>query len=356
MKITCDIIKDLLPSYVDELLSEDGCKMVEEHLAECETCKTYYETLKGEDDILADEAVVLEDAHLEEMKPLAKIKKKMNRRTIIVSLVSAICAVAVLFAAYEILFHYDFYTPYEDAGLKVSESGQLYIEEDFYGTNCYEYGEEHMKFFFVTDTFVTQRTERSAQEKEEIKQDFSRTAEAMSENEGGEIIQKTEYVDKVYYPPKEYAEKLEDRYFMVSMNREEEKSFLEEVKAASVLIWERPKFVKGELDTIVSVQFTATVEAVVEDKNTGEGIPRYAVLKLFQAPPLLVDVGLEFGKELKVGQTYSFKMKDQFVALITETYDVETVISLYELELESISKPTEDQMGLDAVEIVYKKL
>ena len=38
-KLSCEIVKDLLPSYVDELLSEDVKEAVEEHLAECEDCK-----------------------------------------------------------------------------------------------------------------------------------------------------------------------------------------------------------------------------------------------------------------------------------------------------------------------------
>lgn len=35
MKITCNIIDDLLPLYVDDMVSEDSRKLVEEHLKEC---------------------------------------------------------------------------------------------------------------------------------------------------------------------------------------------------------------------------------------------------------------------------------------------------------------------------------
>lgn len=34
MKITCNIIEDLLPLYVDDMVSEDSRKLVEEHLKE----------------------------------------------------------------------------------------------------------------------------------------------------------------------------------------------------------------------------------------------------------------------------------------------------------------------------------
>ena len=39
MKITCNIIEDLLPLYVDDMVSEDSRKLVEEHLKECQAEK-----------------------------------------------------------------------------------------------------------------------------------------------------------------------------------------------------------------------------------------------------------------------------------------------------------------------------
>jgi len=38
-KLSCGIVKDLLSSYRDELLSEDVKEAVEEHLKECEDCR-----------------------------------------------------------------------------------------------------------------------------------------------------------------------------------------------------------------------------------------------------------------------------------------------------------------------------
>ena len=39
MKISCDIIKDLLPLYAEDLASEDTKELVEEHLQGCENCQ-----------------------------------------------------------------------------------------------------------------------------------------------------------------------------------------------------------------------------------------------------------------------------------------------------------------------------
>lgn len=46
MKIDCDIIKDLLPLYVEGLASEKSKAAVEEHLEACEDCKKMYREMK----------------------------------------------------------------------------------------------------------------------------------------------------------------------------------------------------------------------------------------------------------------------------------------------------------------------
>lgn len=46
MKISCDVIEDLLPLYVDDMVSEDSRQLVEEHLKECTTCQKMMEEMK----------------------------------------------------------------------------------------------------------------------------------------------------------------------------------------------------------------------------------------------------------------------------------------------------------------------
>ena len=46
MKIECNIIKDLLPIYVDNCCSTESKQFVDEHLKECEKCKDSYEHMK----------------------------------------------------------------------------------------------------------------------------------------------------------------------------------------------------------------------------------------------------------------------------------------------------------------------
>ncbi len=46
MKISCNIIRDLLPLYAEDLASEDTRALVDEHLHECEDCTNVLNTIK----------------------------------------------------------------------------------------------------------------------------------------------------------------------------------------------------------------------------------------------------------------------------------------------------------------------
>ena len=48
MKHDCEVIRDLLPLYQDDVCSPKSREMVEEHLKECEACKKELEEIKKE--------------------------------------------------------------------------------------------------------------------------------------------------------------------------------------------------------------------------------------------------------------------------------------------------------------------
>mgnify|MGYP004573527621 CR=1 FL=1 len=45
-KLKCSIVEDLMPLYIEDLLSEETKKEIELHLDECENCKEVYDELK----------------------------------------------------------------------------------------------------------------------------------------------------------------------------------------------------------------------------------------------------------------------------------------------------------------------
>ena len=46
MKYDHNVIKDLLPLYIDDVLSDSSRQIVDEHLDECEDCREYLNDLK----------------------------------------------------------------------------------------------------------------------------------------------------------------------------------------------------------------------------------------------------------------------------------------------------------------------
>ena len=42
----CNVIKDLLPLYVDECCSEESVRLVAEHLDVCESCRKMYDQMR----------------------------------------------------------------------------------------------------------------------------------------------------------------------------------------------------------------------------------------------------------------------------------------------------------------------
>lgn len=47
-KITCEVVSDLLPLYHDGVCSGDSCKIVEEHLRDCEQCRGLFEKIQSD--------------------------------------------------------------------------------------------------------------------------------------------------------------------------------------------------------------------------------------------------------------------------------------------------------------------
>ena len=70
---------DLIPLYVDEVLSADSVALVEEHLAECGDCAAKVQQLRGN-------TVVLRDKNI---KPLRQIKGKMKKDKRVIAAISA---------------------------------------------------------------------------------------------------------------------------------------------------------------------------------------------------------------------------------------------------------------------------
>lgn len=50
--MNCNIVKDLIPLYIDGCCSEESKKVVEEHIRDCDDCKSLLEDMKSSSDII----------------------------------------------------------------------------------------------------------------------------------------------------------------------------------------------------------------------------------------------------------------------------------------------------------------
>ncbi len=94
IELPCAIVRDLLPSYVDNLTCKETMSAVQEHLESCEECS------KIRDNMLSENKKPSKD----DAKLLKKLKKKLNRRTKAV-IAASVSAVIICFVAFNLLFN-----------------------------------------------------------------------------------------------------------------------------------------------------------------------------------------------------------------------------------------------------------
>ena len=78
MKTECSVVRDLLPLYVEDMVSEETASYISEHLKECPECQAELVKLKEGADLTEIEKQPKPVA--DEAKPFKKMMKRMNRQ------------------------------------------------------------------------------------------------------------------------------------------------------------------------------------------------------------------------------------------------------------------------------------
>lgn len=91
-KMPCEVIKDLLPSYIDELTSDVTNGLVEEHVENCTSCKEVLDAMKAQDMTSAERQ---KEAQEKEIDFLKKARRR-TRRIVVGSIASAFVIFLVL--------------------------------------------------------------------------------------------------------------------------------------------------------------------------------------------------------------------------------------------------------------------
>lgn len=112
MRNECNIIQDLLPLYVENMVSSDTAAFVEEHLKSCEACRKECEKSK-------------EPQSTQEISgaaPLLKLSQKMKVKRIQTIALTAVFVIAVLVSAFAVL-DAPIYFPYSEGLVTFEQLG-----------------------------------------------------------------------------------------------------------------------------------------------------------------------------------------------------------------------------------------
>lgn len=125
-KITCNVIQDLLPLYVDEALSDDAKALVEEHLSDCESCRAKANKMIGDAGIPVSSKMLSVEKEF-----IKKAKRKALAKKISVAAASAVIAGGLLFAAFFAAVTVKIPVKYDDKSISITADGnELYINYD----------------------------------------------------------------------------------------------------------------------------------------------------------------------------------------------------------------------------------
>lgn len=126
----CDIVQDLLIGYNDETLKRGSKEFVDNHLKECEKCRSSFDEIKKD---------YIQEYNNIEIDYLKKINKENNRKNICIVLLIIIVAIIVLINGIIFIIYYN-----TDAGMEIFLEDNINDEqfnkiENIIKSSYYEY-------------------------------------------------------------------------------------------------------------------------------------------------------------------------------------------------------------------------
>ncbi|HDR7437260.1 TPA: zf-HC2 domain-containing protein [Bacillus anthracis] len=105
-KVSCDIVKDLLPLFYDDVCSEDSKKMVEEHLIHCNSCKRELDRIQT-DIILPKKEIEKNKNDGNVLKNISDFWNRSKSLSFIKGLIISALLLSLIFLGYFGLFHWN---------------------------------------------------------------------------------------------------------------------------------------------------------------------------------------------------------------------------------------------------------
>lgn len=236
----CEIVKDLLPLYVDGLLSETSREFVKTHLVECPKCRK-------ELDRLSSDIVIPVEKKNDGFKTFSKsIKKKILRKNVIVAIISVIMSAILLFGGFFVMFWYD--TPVE------WEDGLITVEKNDEGQDCLKFnGRNYSGSYWTTAKIQDGNGEKTVRIFYYVSNIWDRYfAKEMREEERYELMEKevVSYTQEGNEPERRDVEKFDAIYYYPDTSYKDGwfwnkgywkpnfENMYTEIPKGAVLIWE----------------------------------------------------------------------------------------------------------------------
>lgn len=132
-KIPCEIIRDLLPLYQDDICSEKSRNAIEEHIKECESCRTYLKKMEGEIPIETDKIEGTDEEWKGFREFSEKVSRKLNGRIVMACGVVFLICMMLTVALYSDAFQSYHLSKIAAEDIKAEEvyrlkDGRLYVQ------------------------------------------------------------------------------------------------------------------------------------------------------------------------------------------------------------------------------------
>ncbi|MED4452180.1 zf-HC2 domain-containing protein [Metabacillus fastidiosus] len=189
-EIKCTIIQDVLPLYIDEVVSQDTKEMVEEHLQYCEECQKEYEIMKQELYIPAENKASI----------FKKINRKWRKKKVKISIISVLLTAIILLGAFSYVVYYETVIPYSENLVKIEKQNDNQLVSRYYGESYAAVHETHpmrleidgeeknVSFIFYTQTIAESPSRNLINNEKHLKgQEYIST------------LPESEKIDAVYY-------------------------------------------------------------------------------------------------------------------------------------------------------------
>lgn len=102
--VCCEVVKDLLPLYYDNICSNESKRIVEEHLVNCRSCRIELDRLKVEFKLPREEIEIIR----EDSKVIKNISSFWNRskvKSFVIGSIISVIIVLLISLVYNYLFH-----------------------------------------------------------------------------------------------------------------------------------------------------------------------------------------------------------------------------------------------------------